>query len=133
MWHRFSDWLTENPLHRHIGLAPGGSLVATWLMLGLAGAGWSWWADAAALERAGQVFPMGAGVYGTLAALIDGGFKMIFFALAQRRQEIERRREEGRQVGRTEGREELIRELVDRGVSLPDDVRKGIEKDGKGP
>ena len=56
----------------------------------------------------------------------------IFFALAQRRQEIERRREEGRQVGRTEGREELIRELVDRGVSLPDDVRKGIEKDGKG-
>ena len=72
---------------------------------------------------------MGAGIYDTLASLVDGGFKIIFFALAQRRQEIERRREEGRQAGR----EELIRELVDRGVSLPDDVRKGIEKDGKGP
>ena len=29
----------------------------------------------------GQVFPMGAGVYGTLATLIDGGFKMIFLGI----------------------------------------------------
>ena len=49
---------------------------------------------------------------------------MIFFALAWRRQGIERRMEEGRQ--------EMLLELMKRGVSLPDDVLGRLEKNGKG-
>ena len=66
--------------------------------------------------------PVGTFVYGTLAAILDGVFQMIFFALAQRKNEIEKRH--------LEGRRQLLQELIDKEVSLPTDLQKEAEKLG---
>ena len=65
----------------------------------------------------GQIVPLGAVVYGSLIFAIERLGRM-FWALAQRRKDIERGREEGRQ----EGRERLIRQLVEQDVPLPPEI-----------
>ena len=97
VWSRFGEWQSGNSLYRHIAFAPVGTLGATTVLLGLSGAGWTWWSPATDLVRAGQVIPLGTFVYGTAAVFVDGGVRVIFYALAQRQKEIDRRHQEGEQ------------------------------------
>ena len=125
------EWSSNNPLHRHLGLAPIGTLITTSLLLWFSGGQWQWWSCPFCLVNAGQTVPLEAIVYGTVAATLDVGGKMIFYALASRKREIEKRREEGRVEGREEGENKIIRVLLERNVSLPDDIRARLNGNGK--
>ena len=61
-------------------------------------------------------------LYSTIVLFLEGGGKLVFFALAQRKDEIERRH--------LEGRRQLLRELINKGVTLPPEVRKEAEQLG---
>ena len=55
----------------------------------------------------------------------------MFWAMAQRKKDIERGRQQGREEGREEGREagreELIRDLLERNVDLPPEILRELE------
>ena len=110
-------WLEENWLQLHLALAPLGTLLVTWLLWISGGDGWQWWSSRDSSGQMGQIVPLGAVVYGSLIFAIERLGRM-FWALAQRRKDIERGREEGRQ----EGRERLIRQLVEQDVPLPPEI-----------
>ena len=65
-------------------------------------------------------------LYSTIVLFLEGGGKLVFFALAQRKDEIARRHLEGSR----EGRRQLLRELINKGVTLPPEVRKEAEQLG---
>ena len=73
----------------------------------------------------GQIVPLGAVVYGSLIFAIERLGRM-FWALAQRRKDIERGRQEGREEGRQEGFQEgwekLIQLLEERNFTLPPEI-----------
>ena len=114
-------WLSENSLYRHLAFAPLGSISVTWILLGFSDIGWNWWSGTGPVQ-AGQVVPLGTVVYGTLAVFADGVFKMIFFALAQRKNEIAKRH--------LEGRRQLLQELINKGIDLPPDLLQEAEELG---
>ena len=126
-------WLEENWLQLHLALAPLGTLLVTWLLWISGGDGWQWWSSRDSSGQMGQIVPLGAVVYGSLIFAIERLGRM-FWALAQRRKDIERGREEGRAEGRMEGREEgrqegfqegwekLIQLLEERNFTLPPEI-----------
>ena len=61
-------------------------------------------------------------LYSTIVLFLEGGGKLVFFALAQRKNEIERRH--------LEGRRKLLQELIDKGVALPPELQKEAEQLG---
>ena len=61
-------------------------------------------------------------LYSTIVLFLEGDGKLVFFALAQRKDEIERRH--------LEGRRQLLQELINKGVTLPLEVRKEAEQLG---
>ena len=97
-------------------------MVTTWILLGITGAGAQWWSKPADLIAAGQAVPFGAVLYSTIVLFLEGGGKLLFFALAQRKGEIEKRH--------LEGRRQLLRELIEKEVELPPDLRKEAEQLG---
>ena len=61
-------------------------------------------------------------LYSTIVLFLEGDVKLLFFALAQRKSEIEKRH--------LEGRRQLLRELIEKEVELPPDLRKEAEQLG---
>ncbi len=120
------EWLRDNWLKLHLAISPHGTLGVTWLLVFSVGAG-QWWEDRASLEATRQVVPLGGIVYGSGILVLEVAFRMLW-ALAQRQKDIERARQEGRQEGREEGREQALRDPLDRGVDLPPELLKEIER-----
>ena len=96
-WAGLFPWLSENSVNRHLATLPLGTLSTTWLLLWITGAGAQWWSKPADLIAAGQAVPFGAVLYSLIVLFLEGGFKLVFFALAQRRSEIERHEQEAEQ------------------------------------
>jgi hypothetical protein len=96
-WAGLFLWLSENSVNRHLATLPLGTLLTTWLLIKITGTGAQWWSKPADLIAAGQAVPFGAVLYSSLVLLLEGGAKLLFFALAQRKGEIEKRRQEGEQ------------------------------------
>ncbi len=113
-------------------MAPPGALAITWLLRFAAGDGWQWWRSIESLEGMGQVVPLGAAIYGSVIAILEGVVRM-FWALAQIAKDIDQWRSEGREQGlqeglergRKEGREEVIRLLEARNIELPEELLRG--------
>ena len=113
-------------------MAPLGALAITWLLRFAAGDGWQWWRSIESLEGMGQVVPLGAAIYGSVIAILEGVVRM-FWALAQIAKDIDQWRSEGREQGlqeglergREEGRGELIRLLAARNIELPEELLRG--------
>ena len=61
-------------------------------------------------------------LYSSIVLFLDGGGKLLFFALAQRKNEIEKRH--------LEGRRQLLRELIEKEVELPPDLQEEAEELG---
>ena len=128
-------WLLENWLRLHLAMAPPGALAITWLLRFAAGDGWQWWRSTESLEGMGQVVPLGAAIYGSLIAILEGVVRM-FWALAQIAKDIDQWRSEGREQGlqeglergrkegREEGREEVIRLLARHNIELPEELSR---------
>ena len=85
-------------------MAPLGALAITWLLRFAAGDGWQWWRSIESLEGMGQVVPLGAAIYGSVIAILEGVVRM-FWALAQIAKDIDQWRSEGREQGLQEGLE----------------------------
>lgn len=119
-------WVSDNWLSYHLAVVPIGTLLATTLLLLLTGSEWQWWGNQANLMLAGQLAPFGAAVYGTAMFLAERVGRM-FWALAQRKRDIEKGRQEGRQEGREEREQELIRQLNATGQVVLGNVRLRVE------
>ena len=115
-------WLSENSLNRHLATLPLGVLFTTWVLLCITGEGTRWWSEREALTTAGQAVPFGAVLYSSSVVLLDGGVKVVFYAMAQRKEEIDRRKQEGRR--------QLLKELIEQGVQLPPELEKEAEELG---
>ena len=117
-------------------MVPLGALAITWLLRFAAGDGWQWWRSLESVEGMGQVVPLGAAIYGSVIAILEGVVRM-FWALAQIAKDIDQWRSEGREQGlqeglergRKEGREEVIRLLEAWNIELPEELLRG----GNGP
>ena len=125
-------------------MAPPGALAITWLLRLAAGDGWQWWRSIESLEGMGQVVPLGAAIYGSVIAILEGVVRM-FWALAQIAKDIDQWRSEGREQGLQEGlergrkegreemreearedaRQEMIRLLEARNIELPEELLRG--------
>ena len=116
--------LGEQSLNRHLATLPLGTMLTTWTLLAVSGAGTQWWSKSDDLIAAGQAAPFGAALYGSCVLFFDGGVKLVFYALAQRRKEIEKRRREGRR--------QLLQELIENDVELPAHLQKEAEELGLG-
>ena len=121
-WAGLFLWLSENSVNRHLATLPLGTLLTTWLLIKITGTGAQWWSKPADLIAAGQAVPFGAVLYSSIVLFLDGGVKLVFFALAQRKGEIEKRH--------LEGRRQLLRELIEKEVELPPDLREEAEELG---
>ena len=71
---------------------------------------------------------MGAFAYGSLVFVIEWSFRMIFWALAQRKKDREKIREQIRQEVQAEERERIVREMQIRGIEIPPDILAGPAK-----
>ena len=137
-------WLRDNWLRLHLAMAPLGALAITWLLRLAAGDGWQWWRSIESLEGMGQVVPLGAAIYGSVIAILEGVVRM-FWALAQIAKDIDQWRSEGREQGLQEGlergrkegreemreearedaRQEMIRLLEARNIEPPEEFLRG--------
>ena len=95
-------------------MAPPGALAITWLLRLAAGDGWQWWRSIESLEGMGQVVPLGAAIYGSVIAILEGVVRM-FWALAQIAKDIDQWRSEGREQGLQEGLERGLEQGLERG------------------
>lgn len=132
------EWLRENWLKVHLAVSPLGTLGVTWLLTLLVDAG-QWWSSRDTLELAGQTVPLGGIVYGSSVLVLEVAVRMLW-ALAQRQNDmnkargegreagLEEGREEGRREGREEGRQQVIREMVRRGVTLPPEILESLDE-----
>lgn len=78
-------------LRRHAVIAPFGIFAAT-LLLAIRAGRWDGWGS---LELAANLVDLGAVLYGMVAVLVEGGIKMVFWALEERRKMIKAREEMG--------------------------------------
>ena len=130
------DGLRDNWLRLHLAIAPLGTLGVTWLLALGVGAG-RWWESWNTLELTGQIVPLAGIIYGSAIFVLERTVRM-FWALAQRENDIEKGRKQGREEGREEGHEEgreyererIERLLKDSGIEIPPDVAREIS--GKG-
>ena len=104
-------WVSSNWLSYHLAVVPIGTVATTTLLLFLVGSEWHWWSGGTDLLLSGQIAPFGAAVYGAAMFLAERIFRM-FWALAQRKRDIEKGLQKGREEGREEGREQLEQELI---------------------
>ena len=124
--------MRDNWLRLHLAMAPLGTLGVTWLLALAVGAG-RWWENENTLGLAGQTVPLAGVIYGSAIFVLERTFRM-FWALAQRENDIEKGRKQGREEGREEGHEEgreyererIERLLKDRGIEIPPDVAREI-------
>ena len=145
---QFLNWLRENWLRVHVALVPIGTLAATWLLQFAVGQSWQWWQSAESMAAMGQTIPLGAAIYGSLISILEGIVRM-FWALGQiakdintwraegreqglkeglelARKEREEGREQGRQEGREAGRQEVLKQLAEQNINLPQELLKEI-------
>ena len=91
-------------LRRHAVIAPFGIFAVTLLLVIRAGR-WDGWGS---LELAANLVDLGAVLYGMVAVLVEGGIKMVFWALEERRKMIENRKRLGKA--------ELVAEFLAEGI-----------------
>ena len=94
-------------LRRHAVIAPFGIFAVTFLLVIRAGR-WDGWGS---LELAANLVDLGAVLYGMVAVLVEGGIKMVFWALEERRKMIKARQDQGRAMA--------IAELMADGDGIP--------------
>ena len=101
-------------LRRHATITPFGAAVTTWVLSVWVGGGpWLFWHD---LDPAKAMAGLGAIAYGIIAVVAEGGVRMVFWALDERKKKMTYREI----VALTEAREILNKEQNDTGVALLD-------------
>ena len=76
-------------LRRHAMITPFGAAVTTWLLSALVGGGpWLFWHD---LEPAQAMAGLGTITWGMAAILAEGGIKLVFWAIDERRRKLTER------------------------------------------
>ena len=112
----------------YIVFSPIGILIATALLSRYAGV-WGW-SDRDDLGFLASLVPLGGVVYAAIILVLEWGVRMVFWALAQREKDIEKRRDEGRDEGRREGRREaednMLRVLAECGVEMTVDLLSAV-------
>ncbi len=122
-----------------MAFSPIGVLISTALLSRYAGV-WSW-NDRESLGFFADLIPLGVVVYAAAVLAMEWVIRMVFWALAQREKDIEKRRAEGRARGREEGREEgremgreigrreeqerILLSLLERGIQVPPGIISG--------
>ena len=121
----------------HLAFSPIGVLIATVLLSRYAGV-WGW-SDRDSLGFLAELVPLGVVAYAAAVFVTEQVIRMVFWALAQREKDIEKRRAEGwekgraaghaeghaegRAEGRREGRQEaedsILQTLAEFGIELP--------------
>lgn len=91
-------------LRRHAVIAPFGIFAVTFLLVIWSGQ-WDGWGS---LGLAANLVDLGAVLYGMVAVLVEGGSKMVFWALEERRKMIEN--------GKRLGKAELVAEFLAEGI-----------------
>ncbi len=106
VFNRLKSWLSRGWRRRwrraHLAFSPVGVLIATGLLSRYAGV-WGW-NDRERLGFLADLVPLGVVVYAAAVFAMEWVVRMVFWALAQREKDIEKRRAEGRAVGVQEGR-----------------------------
>ena len=100
------DWVNNNWFRKHLAIAPVGTLVATWLLLGLGAGEWQWWSSQADLTLAGQVAPFGVTAYGTVAFIVEMARRG--WTILRREKDIQQAWEKGEEYGYQRGLEESV-------------------------
>ena len=117
-----NEWRERQWLRRHAVAAPFGVFAATALLVIRSGQ----WAGWGSLELAANLVELGAVLYGMAAVLVEGGIRMVFWALEERKMMIENRKALGRAEvvaeflaeGIPQTKEELERWARDKGIPL---------------
>lgn len=125
---RIRNWLAggwrQSWARAYIAFSPIGVLIATLLLSRYAGV-WGW-SDRESMGFLASLIPLGGVVYAAAILVMEWGVRMVFWALAQREKDIEKRRAEGEARGEARGevrgrrqaREELLRVLDARGADV---------------
>ena len=101
----------------HVAVAPFGILATTWLLAGLTDARyWTIWKH---LGAAADLIELGAVVYVALAVLLEGGGRVVFWAIEQWRKDREKRTIEA-QNRTIEAQNRVLDELVDLARQQPE-------------
>ena len=117
-----NEWRERQWLRRHAIAAPFGVFAATALLVIRSGQ----WAGWGSLELAANLVELGAVLYGMAAVLVEGGIRMVFWALEERKRMIKEREDLGRAKlveellaeGIPQTKEELERWARDKGIPL---------------
>ena len=117
-----NEWRERQWLRRHAIAAPFGVFAATALLVIRSGQ-WSGWGS---LELAANLVELGAVLYGMAAVLVEGGIRMVFWALEERKRMIKEREDLGRAKlvaellaeGIPQTKEELEQWARDKGIPL---------------
>ena len=113
------EWLGMRWLRLHAMVAPFGVFAVTLLLLARSGQ-WGGWES---LEPAASLVDLTAVVYGMIAVLVERGVRMVFWALDQRRQWREKRR--------NEAQADLITKMLDEGIpQTPEDMERFARDNG---
>ena len=117
-----NEWRERQWLRRHAVAAPFGVFAATALLVIRSGQ----WAGWGSLELAANLVELGAVLYGMAAVLVEGGIRMVFWALEERKRMIKEREDLGRAKlveemlaeGIPQTKEELEQWARDKGIPL---------------
>ena len=117
-----NEWREKQWLRRHAIFAPFGVFAATALLVIRSGQ-WTGWGS---LELAANLVELGAVLYGMAAVLAEGGIRMVFWALEERKRMIKEREDMGRAKlveemlaeGIPQTKEELEQWARDKGIPL---------------
>ncbi len=99
-----NEWRERQWLRRHAIAAPFGVFATTALLVIRSGQ----WAGWGSLELAANLVELGAVLYGMAAVLVEGGIRMVFWALEERKRMIKEREDMGRA--------KLVEELLAEGI-----------------
>lgn len=101
-------------LRRHATITPFGAAVTTWLLsVWIGGGQWLFWHD---LDPAKAMAGLGTIAYGIIAVVAEGGIKVVFWALDERKKKMTYREI----AALTEAREILHKEQDATGVAVLD-------------
>ena len=102
---------------------PFGAAATTWVLSVLADGGqWAFWHN---LDPVKEMAGLGTIAYGALAVLVEGGIKMVFWALDERRRKFTMREIEAM----TEVRNRLRREQDATGVAIVEEMIEDRRRD----
>ena len=103
-------------LRRHAMMTPFGAALTTWLLAALVGGGqWLFWHD---LEAVQAMATLGTITWGIVAILAEGGIKLVFWAIDERRRKLTEREIDAL----IQARDRLKAEQNDAGVAAMDDM-----------